>query len=71
MHACKTKTTKNKSKMTKIDCGGIMGKFKQKAKCAPICSAVQFGGQDKPWTSMAGAFVEQQHVFVSFKTKCQ
>ena len=27
-------------------------------------SAVQFGGQDKPWISVAGAFVEQQHVFV-------
>ena len=33
-------------------------------------SAVQFGGQDKPWTSVAGAFAEQQHVFVS-KTKTQ
>ena len=34
-------------------------------------SAVQFGGQDKPWTSMAGALVEQQLMFVSFKTKSQ
>ena len=33
-------------------------------------SAVQFGGQDKPWTSVAGAFVEQQHMFVS-ETKSQ
>ena len=53
----------------KNDCVGIMGKSKQVAKCAPSCSAVQFGGQDKPWTGMAGAFVEQQHMFVSFKTK--
>jgi hypothetical protein len=71
MHACKTKTTTNKSKMTKNYCGGIMGKSKQVAKCAPSCSTVQFGGKDKPWTSMAGAFVEQQHMFVSFKTKSQ
>jgi hypothetical protein len=53
----------------KRDCGGIMGKSKQVAKCAPSCSAVQFGGQDKPWTGMAGALVEQQHMFVIFKTK--
>jgi hypothetical protein len=46
-----------------------MGKFKQVAKCAPSCSAVQFGEQDKPWSSMAGAFVEQQQVFESFKLK--
>ena len=26
--------------------------------------------QDKPWTGVAGAFVEQQHVFVN-KTKSQ
>ena len=26
---------------------------------------LQFGGQDKPWTDVAGAFVEQQHVLVS------
>ena len=48
-----------------------MVKSKQVAKCAPSCSAVQFGGQDKPWTGMARAFVEQQHMFVSFKTKSQ
>ena len=24
----------------------------------------QAGGQDKPWTGVAGAFVEQQHAFV-------
>ena len=29
MRACKTKTTTNKSKMTKNDCDGIMGKSKQ------------------------------------------
>ena len=69
MRACKTKTTTNKSKTTKNDCGGIMGKSKQVAKCAPSCSAVQFCGQDKPWTIMAGAFVEQQHMFVSLKRK--
>ena len=63
--------TTNKSKTTKNDCGGIMGKSKQVAKCAPSCSAVQFGGQDKPWTGMAGAFLEQQYVVVSFKTKSQ
>ena len=65
MLACKTKTTKN-------DCGGIMGKSKQMTIiCAPSCSDVQFGGQDKLWTGVARAFVEQQHVFVSFKTKSQ
>ena len=48
-----------------------MGKSKQVAKCAPSCSAVQFGGQDKQWTGMAGALVEQQHMFVIFKTKSQ
>ena len=57
--------------MTKNDCGGIMGKSKQVAKCAPSCSAVQFGRKDKPWTGMAGAFVEQQQVFVSLKTKTE
>jgi hypothetical protein len=56
MRACKTKTTTNKSNTTKNDWGSIMGKFKQVAKCAPNCSAVQFCGQDKPWTVMA--FVE-------------
>ena len=71
MYACKTKTKTNKSKMTKNECGGIIGKSKQVAKCAPSSSAVQFGGQDKPWTCMAGAFVEQQQVFISFKTKSQ
>ena len=60
MRACKTKTTTNKSKMTKNDCDGIMGKSKQVAICAPSCSAVQFGVQDKPWTGVAGAFVEQK-----------
>ena len=69
MHAFKTKT--NKSKMTKNDCGGLMCKSKQVAKCAPSCSTVQFGGKDKLWTSMAVAFVEQQPMFVSFKTKSQ
>ena len=58
----------NNSKTTKNDCGGIMVKSKQVAKCAPSCSAVKFGGQDNPWTGVAGAFVEQKHVFVSFKT---
>ena len=57
--------------MTTNDCGGIMSKSKQLAKYAPNCSAFQFGGQDKPWTGMAGAFVEQQYVFISFKTKSQ
>jgi hypothetical protein len=71
MHASKTKTTKNKSRTTKNDCGGIMGKSKQMAKCAPTFSAVQFGGQDKPWTGMSRALVDQQHVFVSFKSKSQ
>ena len=71
MRACKTKTTTNKSKTTNNDCGGIMGKSKQVAKYAPSCSVVQFGGQDKPWTGVAKAFVEQKHVFVSFKTKSQ
>ena len=33
-------------------------------------SAVRFGGQDKPWTGVAGAIVEQQHMFES-KTKSQ
>ena len=28
--------------------------------CAPRCSAVQFGVQDKPWTGVAGALVEQK-----------
>jgi hypothetical protein len=66
-----TKKTTNKLKTTTNYCGGIMGKSKQMAICAPSCSAVQFGGQDKPWTSVARAFVEQQHVFVSFKTSRQ
>ena len=57
----KTKTTKNKSTTTKNDCGGIMGKSKQVAICF---SAVQFVGQDKPWTGVAGAFGQQQHMFV-------
>ena len=39
-------------------------KSKQVAICAPSCTAGQFGEQDKPWTGVAGAFVEQQHVFV-------
>ena len=55
----------------KNDCGGIMGKSKQVANCAPSCSTVQFCRQDKPRTVMAGAFVEQQLVFVSCKTKSQ
>ena len=46
--------------MTKNDCDGIMGKSKQVAICAPSCSAVQFGVQNKPWTGVAGAFVEQK-----------
>ena len=54
--------------MTKNYCGSIMGKSKQVAKS---CIAVQFCEQDKPWTVMAVAFVEQQQVFVSFKTKSQ
>ena len=52
--------TTNKSKTTKNDCGGIIGKSKQVAICAPSCSAVQFGGQYKPWTGVVGAFVEQK-----------
>jgi hypothetical protein len=71
MRTCKTKTTTNKSKTTKKDCGGIMGKSKQVAKCAPSCRAVQFGRQDKPWTGMAGDLVEQQHVCLRLKTKSQ
>ena len=54
--ACKTKTTTNKSKTTENNCGGKMGKSKQVEKWAPSCSAVHFGGQDKTWTGMAGAF---------------
>ena len=46
-HAHITKTTTNKTKMTKNDCGGIMGKSKQVAICEKSCSAVQIGGQDK------------------------
>ena len=46
--------------MTKNDCDGIMGKSKKVAICAPSCSAVQFGVQEKPWTDVAGAFVEQK-----------
>jgi hypothetical protein len=61
----KTKMTRNKLKTTKNDCGGIIGKSKQVAICAPSCSAVQFGSQGKLWTGVAVAFVEQQHVFVS------
>ena len=64
MRTCKTKTTTNTSKTTKNDCDGIMGKSKQVAICVPSCSAVQFGEQDKPWTGLAEAFAEQQHVFV-------
>jgi hypothetical protein len=68
-HASTTKTTTNKTKTTKNDFGGIMGKSKLVAKCAPSCSAVQFCGHDKPWIGMPGALVELQ--FVSFKTKSQ
>jgi hypothetical protein len=57
MRACKTKTTTNKSKTTKNDFDGILGK------------SVQYGVQDKPWTGVAKAFVEQQHVFVIFKSQ--
>ena len=71
MRACKTKTTTNKSKMTKNNCDGLMGKSKQVAICAPSCSAIHFGGQDKPWTGVAGVFVGQNHVFVSIKTISQ
>ena len=44
-------------KDNKNDCDGILGKF------------VQYGVQDKPWTGVAEAFVEQQHVFVIFKSQ--
>ena len=37
----------NKQNKDKNECGGIMGKYKQVAICAPSCSAVQPGGQDK------------------------
>ena len=50
----------NKDKRSKNDCGGMMGKSKQVTLCAPSCSAVQFGEQDKLWTGVAGAFVEQK-----------
>ena len=42
MRACKTKTTTNKSKMTKNDCDGIMGKSKQVAICVVHQVAVLF-----------------------------
>ena len=71
MRACTTKTTTNKYNTIKNDCGGLMGKSKQVAICAPSCSAIHFGGQDKPWTGVAGVFVGQYHVFVSIKTISQ
>ena len=52
--------------MTNSDCGGIKGTSKQVAICAPSFSTVQFGGQDKPWNGVTRAFVEQQHVSVSW-----
>jgi hypothetical protein len=62
-HAHITQTTTNRSKMTTIDCRGTMGKSKQVDIFAPSCSAVQLGRKDKPWTGVAGAIVEHQHVF--------
>jgi hypothetical protein len=56
-----TKTTTNKTKMTTNDCSGIMAK--------PSCSAVQLGRKDKPWTGVAGAFVEHQHLVFNSVTK--
>ena len=55
MVVCKSKTTTNKSKTTKNDFGGIMGKSKKVDICAPSCSAVQFEGQDRSWTGVDGA----------------
>jgi hypothetical protein len=66
MHTCKTKTRTFKSKTTTKDCDGIFVKSNQVAIYAPSFGAVQYGVQDKPWTGEAGAFVEQQHVFVIF-----
>ena len=51
-----TKTTTN-------DCIGKMGKSKHMDIFEPICSAVQLGRKDKPWTGVAGAFVEHQQLF--------
>jgi hypothetical protein len=56
-HAHITKTTTN-------DCSGTMGKSKQVDIFAPCCSAVQLGRKDKPWTGVAEAFVEHQHLFI-------
>jgi hypothetical protein len=44
-------------KDNKNDCDGILGK------------SVQYDEQDKAWTGVAKAFVEQQHVFVIFKSQ--
>jgi hypothetical protein len=49
--------------MTINECSGTMGKSKQVDIFAPSCSAVQLGRKDKPWTGVAGAFVEHQHLF--------
>jgi hypothetical protein len=57
-HAHITKTTTNKTKTTTNDHSGIMGKFKQVDIFEPICSAVQLGRKDKPWTGVTKAFVE-------------
>ena len=42
-----------------------MGKSKQVDIFAPSCSAVQLGRKDKPWTGVAGAFVEHQHLVLT------
>ena len=46
-----------------------MGKSKQVDIFAPSCSAVQLGRKDKPWTGLAGAFVEHQHLLLSHFTR--
>ena len=63
------KGDKNKINTTTNDCGGIMGKSKQVDIFAPSCSAVQLGRKDKPWTGLAGAFVEHQHLLLSHFTR--
>jgi hypothetical protein len=54
-HAHITKTTTNRTKTTTNDCSDTMGKYKQVNIFAPICSALQLGRKDKPWTGVAGA----------------
>jgi hypothetical protein len=62
-HAHITKKTTNKIKTTKYYCGGIMGKSEHVAIYAVLSSLVD---KTKPWTGVAGAIVEQQHVFLIF-----